>query len=36
MTFETFVIGVALGIGLLMFIDWYNHRHDNDGKKNGS
>lgn len=36
MTFETFVIGAAMGIGLLMFLDWYTHRHDDDDKKEDS
>lgn len=33
MDFLTFILGVIGGISLLMFIDWYNHRHDKDKKK---
>lgn len=37
MTFETFVVGVIVGISLLMFLDWYTHKHDDDDKgENGS
>lgn len=34
MTFETFIIGVVAGIGLLIFLDWYTHKHDDDDKRN--
>lgn len=36
MTFETFIVGVIAGISLLMCLDWYTHKHDDDKRDNNS